>query len=1327
MRPWIDDGDMLAEEREDSAMTRHMSLGTIRGRHTRRTVGRGQVAVILALALIVLLAGICLGIDSSRVFVEGTRLQRAADEAALSAAVAAGTGGQAEAAAAARDMVARNLRLPANDQPSVTTSLDASGAEQVTVDVREPGFPLLLGSILGFRSVSLARRSTARYSPSVPMENPSSTLGDPTALINTYGPMPNGSGGTIVGTAPLSQGMELSINGPDQFTKTGDPYSPIDVLSDPPFLPLTTTTPLIPNPWRDPTSAVASTNPYTPAIRSFNGYDYKVTIPTSTVSISDDTYIQVYDAGTCVGSHYKDNTYYLDYGLPATNDRTALSADATGPAGDYSRLKPAANTPYNDVTYYSLTYLDSKGNKVHLNSDPEHGSLVSPSGSGQAAPFNDPTQYSPLYASSAITNIMIAPPPGVAGLTCGAPNVNYGTLSNTRVYTGTDPYTDQWYTLAKVATVPGSSYIVNVNTCLDPVHRTAPVVNGYQSCEGDQVDNFALRAITMPQTSESTYCPPPNGDRNCDPIPLSSAIASQPQPEVGGVGRVSLYVKAPGKTLIYLAKVAPKYKGKWLVVKMFNPGNLAGGSSIQIVRPDGSYAPFEWFTQTLDSSGAIIRLPGHPDRSTTMQNNGSTSLITSFPAHGIDFSTATPTPVPPSATPTPVPPSATSIPPTATATWTPGPTSTPTQTFTPAPTPTNTSTPTQTSTATRTFTPGPTSTNTNTPTNTSTATSTSTPTNTATSTNTPTNTATTPPGTPTAAARQTATTAAQQTATQAAIPTATNTPVPPTSTNTPVPPTSTNTPTPTITPIPPTATNTATPAPTSTPTQTFTPAPTATNTPTPVPPTVTPTPVPPTVTPTPTNTPIPVEVGLLLPPPVPMMAAAPLQPTHGPTMRVAALHLTRADRSMMPAGMLATPTSTSVPCVAGWSCADIGYPIPTPMGSQSYDDRSSTYSVSGPGPDIGVPTGGGSTDSFHYVWQTMQGDGSITATVYWQNYNMNTSAKAGLMLRTSSNPGAANLFVAVTPNNQVGVQLRNGDNGPTTTPVAYKTCSSGPAPGTVPAPISVSISRSTANGTVTLTASCSNDGQNWSPPFYSQTLQQNQPQFSSPLLAGMAVTSGGINSIATTQFSNVTGAGLLGANYPIYSSPPVDGSNKPVCPSPDQSAALGISPPGSAAYGQTVAEDNPFDPLHANTSCPTLSDYAPSYLTPTPAAIPAGQLAPWIAEQAQAQATATAAGTPNAGSAPVTYENYNLCWQGQADCVSHPNYRPYNGRWVYLFTKIPDNYDDATYNPTDAQGNPLNPNKDFWYVQYTNQGTGNITNRTTWEVSVVDTPPHLTA
>jgi len=1091
------------------------------------------------------------------------------------------------------------------------------------------------------------------------MENPSSTLGDPTALINTYGPMPNGSGGTITGTAPLSQGMELSINGPDQFTKTGDPYSPIDVLSDPPFLPLTTTTPLIPNPWRDPTSAVASTNPYTPAIRSFNGYDYKVTIPTSTVPISDDTYIQVYDAGTCVNDSYGDQTYLADYGLPATTDKTAGSVDPGSNSTNYSDdhlydyLKPPTQ-PYNDVTYYSLTWVDRNGNRVHV--DPAHGGLLS---SGQDPVFQDPSKYNPLYSTAAISNIIIAPPPGVAGQSCG---------------TNIDHYTDQWYTLAKVATVPGASYIVNVNTCLDPVNRTAPVVTGYQSCEGDQVNNFALRAITIRQSSESTVCT--SGDTNCDP---PTSALDGPQPEVGGVGRVSLFVKAAGKTLIYLAKVAPKYKGKWLVVKMFNPGNLAGGSSIQIVRPDGSYAPFEWFTQTLDGNGNIIRLPGHPDRSTTMQNNGSTSLITSFPAHGIDFSTATPTP------------SATLVPPTATNTATPSPTNTPTATGTATQTPTNTSTPTATGTATQTSTPGPTSTPTNTPTNTNTATSTNTPTNTATSTSTPTNTATTPPGTQTAMAQQTATQAAQQTATQAAIPTATNTPVPPTSTNTPTP---TNTNTSTITSTP---TNTSTPAPTSTPTQTFTPAPTATNTPTPRPPTNTPTLVPPTFTPTPTKTPIDPGIDIIMPP-IQLVAAAAPREAHEPTMRVAALHLVHQGVSSVQAGILAVATSTVVPCVAGWSCADIGNPIPSPMGSQSYDNKSSTYTVSGPGPDIGIPNAsGGSTDSFHYVWQTMQGDGSMTATVSWQNYT-STSAKAGLMLRTSTDAVAANLFVAVTPNKQVGVQYRS-TNGITTTE-SYSSY--------VPDQSrSISIRISRANGVLTV-STLTNGNLGWTNIPGSWTL-------TGPLLAGLAVTSADPSSTATAQFSNVTSLGLLGSNYPFYSSPSQ-------CPSPDQSVALGISPPNSAAYGQSVAEDNPFDPLHANTSCFNPPDYA----TPWANQPNTGPVAPWIAEQATATATAGGSAGSPPGNAPITYENYNLCWQAQRDCVNNPNYRPYNGRWVYLFTKIPDNYDDATYNPTDGQGHPLNPNQDFWYVQYTNQGTGRITNRTTWEVSVVDTPPHLT-
>ncbi len=174
---------------------------------------------------------------------------------------------------------------------------------------------------------------------------------------------------------------------------------------------------------------------------------------------------------------------------------------------------------------------------------------------------------------------------------------------------------------------------------------------------------------------------------------------------------------------------------------------------------------------------------------------------------------------------------------------------------------------------------------------------------------------------------------------------------------------------------------------------------------------------------------------------------------------------------------------------------------------------------------------------------------------------------------------------------------------------------------------------------------------------------------------------------------------------PIYSSPQADPTNNNalICPSPDQSVAQGVSVPGAYAYGQTVAENNPFDPMHASsTACQPGGSSATNYLnwgsqpiTSTP------PTAAWIASD-------------------KAYQTYNLCYKN----CGQPNYRPYNGRWVTIYTKIPDDY-TTTYNPVDAGGHPLNPNPGWWYVQYNTTSHQSFTDRTTWEMTILTRGPHL--
>ena len=67
-----------------------------------------------------------------------------------------------------------------------------------------------------------------------------------------------------------------------------------------------------------------------------------------------------------------------------------------------------------------------------------------------------------------------------------------------------------------------------------------------------------------------------------------------------------------------------------------------------------------------------------------------------------------------------------------------------------------------------------------------------------------------------------------------------------------------------------------------------------------------------------------------------------------------------------------------------------------------------TWTVQGGGGDIWADR-----DSFHYVWQTMAADGTVSAEVSSQT-NTDPYAKAGVMIRATSDPGSPYYAVYVT-------------------------------------------------------------------------------------------------------------------------------------------------------------------------------------------------------------------------------------------------------------------------------------------------------------------------
>jgi len=94
-------------------------------------------------------------------------------------------------------------------------------------------------------------------------------------------------------------------------------------------------------------------------------------------------------------------------------------------------------------------------------------------------------------------------------------------------------------------------------------------------------------------------------------------------------------------------------------------------------------------------------------------------------------------------------------------------------------------------------------------------------------------------------------------------------------------------------------------------------------------------------------------------------------------------------------------------CPPSWSCADIGNP--PAAGTQTLSND--TWTVTGGGQDIG-----GTADQFHFVWQGLPGNGSVSARVVSQTIT-GPWTKAGVMVRadtTASAPFYAVVLIGTT-------------------------------------------------------------------------------------------------------------------------------------------------------------------------------------------------------------------------------------------------------------------------------------------------------------------------
>ena len=229
------------------------------------------------------------------------------------------------------------------------------------------------------------------------------------------------------------------------------------------------------------------------------------------------------------------------------------------------------------------------------------------------------------------------------------------------------------------------------------------------------------------------------------------------------------------------------------------------------------------------------------------------------------------------------------------------------------------------------------------------------------------------------------------------------------------------------------------------------------------------------------------------------------------------------------------PPALPIACPAPWTCADIGSP---PLaGSQSFDPNTATWTINGGGADIT-----GASDQFRYVWQTLTGDGSVSARVTAQG-NTSPQAKAGVMFRQSTDPASPNYAVVVTTTAGIKVQVRTTLGG-ATAKLANPT-------GTVPAYLKVS------NIAGSFSAYTSADGVNWT-LIPGSTIALN---LGPSVVEGLAVTSHNTGALSTTTMDNVV---LTSGSPPPPPPPP--------CPAPWTCADIGApTPAGSQAFDPNTA------------------------------------------------------------------------------------------------------------------------------------------------------------
>jgi Flp pilus assembly protein TadG len=547
----------------------------------------GVIAVVVALVAIVLLLFVGLALDTSLARDRGSSIQLAADAAALAAASALPD--VALAQQRATEAVKRNTA-------GVTATVSQVTGKPGRISVKLSGkSSSTFSRVIGVNDYDISRTAYAEQSVGIAMGSPYNAIGT--------GDLP----GMVPGSTAL-QGYFLAINGPCTAKEDGDRFSALfegtrgskagtaaqnaDAYhcADDPVLPDGT-----PRPgglwttcsWSQCTGTAKSQWKSNTENRP-GGYSFLVTIPCDSPAcgtLTDPVFVDAWDP----------------WFQPWVGDPTATTTDG-GPGCAATGLTtgtlascvvdkvPIANHDANWAKYdQAITSAHTKFAIFKQNSDGSY-----PSTAAAVEDFGSVPSY--WHGKE---------PWGTTSGSWSAWKCNESDTARAEWFTvrrggkASAPYCKDWFSITHDPITQPGKYRVQVvadKQIVTPKTYTNPDGSTFQYDGGRSfnINTFALRTRRKSQNAGLKASGNTTGWQPC-----STETAPTTCVPITGEGALSVYVKTPGTSDLFLSKMSPAqdYRGRTIQVQLWDPGE--GASAIKIMQPiqtGWKSIPFRWST-----------------------------------------------------------------------------------------------------------------------------------------------------------------------------------------------------------------------------------------------------------------------------------------------------------------------------------------------------------------------------------------------------------------------------------------------------------------------------------------------------------------------------------------------------------------------------------------------------------------------------------------------------------------------------------------------------------------------------------------------------------